>query len=470
MKHWITSIAAVACLVGSTVTLAQEIVPVEESARTAVGIAAYSGGFAVVRDVRNVTTPEGTSTLRLTGIPETVQRDSVVAIVTDGAVSGMQFPLERLNARVLLQRALGQEIDWVTVNPQTGEKTVSKAQLLSLSGGITLRLDGLVQTDPPGYPAFSTVPDDVPASNGLDLGVVADGPGARDLTVRYLTGGIGWRADFSGTLSADGTQLTFDGTASITNQTQVDYRSATVSLIAGDINRRSVAKARVPLQARAMALEVADAAAVPEQAPVQDYHRYNLRGLVDVPTGIEQRIPLFETRQVSVDRPYRLTGNGHVGRRGPGQSVVLRPEIFLTFKNTEEDGLGLPLPSGLVRVYDSGNPTPVLLGEDRITHVAKGQKVELALGRTFDVTARKRQTDFRRIGTRGEFEAAQEIILQNAKATPATVEVIENLFGEWRILRESQPHSRLDANRAVWTVVVPPNGETTLSYRYTVRP
>ena len=66
---------------------------------------------------------------------------------------------------------------------------------------------------------------------------------------------------------------------------------------------------------------------------------------------------------------------------------------------------------------------------------------------------------------KGTAEAAYEIALNNAKAEPVTVEVTESMIGEWRILSESQPHTRRNDRQAVWQVKVPASGEAVLRYR-----
>jgi len=436
-----------------------------------IGIAAYSGGFALIQDRRQIELGRGAYTIAASDLPSTVQRDSVVISAGDARIVSLRFPLEPLSTNTLLRRFLGKTVKWVTVNPSTGEATVREADLLSLTGGITVRLDGLIQTNPPGYPAFDAGDPAASVDEALSVSLVTPAAGSYVMDLRYLAGGIDWRADYAGVLSEDGTRLSLGGFASISNQTGVDYRGASVSLIAGDINRRSAAPKRVAVQARAMAMEASDAIAMPEQAAVGDHHRYDLQGRTDLSHGQERKIPLFEAREVSVDRLYRLSGDARFAAgRGADGIARQRPDIILSIVNNEESGLGMALPAGLVRIYDDGGTTPVLLGEDRIPHLAQEQDAELVLGKSFDLSAERRQTAFRRLGQRGEFEAAYEITLRNARPEAAAVEIVESLFGEWRILEESQLHDRRSAGRAVWTVTVPGNGTATLSFRYSVRP
>jgi hypothetical protein len=57
----------------------------------------------------------------------------------------------------------------------------------------------------------------------------------------------------------------------------------------------------------------------------------------------------------------------------------------------------------------------------------------------------------------------------NAKTTPASVIVVEPIPGDWTIAQESAPHTKSSSNTATWTLTVPPNGSTTLTYTAQVR-
>lgn len=459
----------------SSTVLAQDAVEVSAEARNALGLTLYSNGSAVVSERRAASLPGGDAVLTISGLPDGLQRDSLSIAVEGASVTSQRFSLERLDLQTLLKRHVGRTIRWITVDPQTGSRRTSEAQLLSVEGGVALLLDGLVQINPPGYPGFDTVPEGLADAGRMTVGVssasAGDETADRMVALRYLTGGIDWQASYTATLSADGTQMAFQGSAMISNRSGMNFDAAAVALVAGEVNRKSAPVLRAAVQMRAMAMEAADGGAAPEQSVLQDYHKYELQGLVNIPDNEEIKIPLTSGKTVAVERLYRLQPNSiQQVRRSPGGADVLRPEILLSFENTAADGLGLPLPAGLVRVYDDGAPTTALLGEDQVGHLAVGQEVELSLGKTFDITAERKQTAFRRIGNQGEFEAANEITLKNAKPTPATVEVVENFYGEWTILDETAPHAVKNAGEAVWTVEVPANGEVALAFRYSVRP
>ena len=56
------------------------------------------------------------------------------------------------------------------------------------------------------------------------------------------------------------------------------------------------------------------------------------------------------------------------------------------------------LPAGIVRVYAKDSKGAAqFVGEDRIEHTAKNEKLKLRLGEAFDITAERKQTNYKRI-------------------------------------------------------------------------
>jgi hypothetical protein len=147
--------------------------------------------------------------------------------------------------------------------------------------------------------------------------------------------------------------------------------------------------------------------------------------------------------------------------------------VFVEFDNKENAQLGMPLPKGVIRVYKKdSNDNAQFVGEDRIEHTPKNETVRLKLGEAFDVTADKKQTDFRKLPKpmkgSNAFESAYEIVLKNAKKEPVSVSVQEPIPGEWRIINSSHPATKAASNTAVWKIEVPAEGETILNYRVQV--
>jgi hypothetical protein len=124
-----------------------------------------------------------------------------------------------------------------------------------------------------------------------------------------------------------------------------------------------------------------------------------------------------------------------------------------------------------VRVYKrDASGTAQFVGSDEIDHTPKGETVRLHLGDSFDVTASKKQTDYHVVDSKNNiYESAYEIVLRNAKKTPETVIVVEPIPGEWTVVSTSLPFRKTSSSTANWSVRIPPEGSTTLTYRVRVK-
>jgi len=90
------------------------------------------------------------------------------------------------------------------------------------------------------------------------------------------------------------------------------------------------------------------------------------------------------------------------------------------------------------------------------------------MGEAFAVVGDRVQKDWKRIGS-NLYEVEWEITLRNHKPEPVTVEVVEPMAGDWEMLRASHPHEKIQASTARFSLAVPKDGATTLSYRVRLR-
>ncbi|NLB73089.1 MAG: DUF4139 domain-containing protein, partial [Firmicutes bacterium] len=135
----------------------------------------------------------------------------------------------------------------------------------------------------------------------------------------------------------------------------------------------------------------------------------------------------------------------------------------LEFANSEESGLGMPLPAGRVRMYKAlSDGSMDFIGEDAISHTPKDEVVRLYIGDAFDVVGERIVTDFKIV--ENAREEAYCIKVRNRKDEDIDVAVIEKLYGDWTI-SSPLPFEKRDANTAVLEVRVPQNSEVEILFR-----
>ncbi|MFN3544417.1 MAG: DUF4139 domain-containing protein [Thiobacillus sp.] len=444
--------------------------------QTSVAVTIYNEDLALVRDARRVRLEREHNRLAWREVsaqlrPETAQLRNT-ANPEGFRLLEQNFDFDLLTPTTLLEKYVGREVAVIRVHPTTGAETRESATVLAASNGVVLKFADRIETGAPGRIAYPGVPDTLRDKPTLVISLVNPAAGVQNLELAYLTGGLSWRADYVATLNADDSRIDLNGWVTLTNRSGAAYPDARLQLVAGDVNR--VRDAR-PLTREVMAMvaKAADAGDMQQEA-LFEYHLYTLQRPTTLADNQTKQVALMSAARVPVKKQLLFQGANHyyTGQHGDlGQK--LKAGVFVEFANKGE-GLGVPLPRGVMRFYkldSQGNAQ--FVGEDRIEHTPKNETVRVKLGDAFDVTADRKQTDFRKLAGTGRytyvFESAYELVLKNAKSEAVTVTVREPMPGDWTMLSESQPHAKVAADTAEWQVRVPAEGTRTLTYRVRVR-
>jgi hypothetical protein len=205
-----------------------------------------------------------------------------------------------------------------------------------------------------------------------------------------------------------------------------------------------------------------------------EYHLYTLDRPTTLRSNQSKQVSLLTAEAVPVRKDYVVKGDpGFDQSAARDLEQKLKVGVFLEFDN-RAGALGIPLPKGVVRVYQrDGAGRPQFIGEDSIDHTPKNEKVRLRLGDAFDLTATRRQTDFKSLGPQGQYrnvvETAFQVELKNAKPEPVTVDLLEPLQGDWEITQNNLPFTKEASGLVKFQVPVPAAGSAKVSYRVRVR-
>jgi hypothetical protein len=300
-----------------------------------------------------------------------------------------------------------------------------------------------------------------------------DNTGARDhrIETSYLAGNLSWSADYVLTVGRDDQHADLDGWVTVSNTSGTSYRNTRLQLVAGELNRvdSNALKDEV-----AMSKVMQRAAASPEafaREVFSEYHLYSLNRRTTLEENETKQIALLNGTGTPVKKLFVVNGQSfyYRNRQNPGSPLKDSVQVFYKFRNDEASGLGMPMPAGVIRVYQADAKGGLqFAGEDRIDHTPKDEDVTIKIGTAFDVVAERKQTDFERIAD-NVYEMAFEIRLRNHKATPISVQVNEPIAGDWRMLSSSYPAKKTEAFAAQFDVPVAAGAESVLQYRVRVR-
>ena len=220
---------------------------------------------------------------------------------------------------------------------------------------------------------------------------------------------------------------------------------------------------------KAAAPAVAQERQMAEEA-FSDYHLYSLNRKTTINNNQTKQVSMLEGTDVPTMKRYVVEGNNYYYHnvRHPGSAIKDNVQVYYQFKNEQKGGLGMPMPAGVIRVYQEDSKGGVqFVGEDRINHTPKDETLNIKIGNAFDVVCERNQIDFQKIaGNVYEFE--YEITLRNHKATAIKVEVNEPIGGTWRMVRSSHESTKTAAWAARFMVPVAADGTAVLKYRVRV--
>jgi len=440
--------------------------------QTDLNITVYNSNIALVRDVRNLTLPGGTFRLKFMDIAATVNPATVhFRSLTEPEKLGVieqNYEYDLLEPAKLLHKYVGKEVTLVRAYQDNGttKREEIKALLLSDNNGPVWKIGNDILT---GLYAESYRFPEVPANlydrPTLLMSLENSGTRKQQIEASYLANNLAWNADYVLTVARDDKSADLDGWVTIVNNSGTAFRNAHLQLVAGELNRVQP-PAPAPMAAREMAVNKAAAAQFQQEA-FSEYHLYTLGRKTSVEDKETKQISLLQGSLVPVEKIFVVNGQSYYYRnqQTPGAPLKDPVMVYYKFRNEEKNGLGIPLPSGNVRVYQKDSKGGLLFaGEDRIDHTPKDEDISIHIGNAFDIVAEHKQTDYKHIDTHTwEFEF--EVLLRNHKDNPVVVQVNEPIGGDWEMLSSTYKFNKTAAFAAQFLVPVAKDGTSVLKYR-----
>lgn len=444
-----------------------------------VAVTIYNDQLALVKDLRTIRLDSGFNKLAFREVSAQMRPETALLRSLDYPdgfrLIEQNFDFDLLTPQKLLEKYVGKKVRVVKTHPITGKERLLDAVVLSVNNGVVLRIGDRIETGVPGRIVFDEVPGNLRDRPTLVMQLNSATSKSQQLQLSYLTGGLSWKADYVAELDESDQFVDLTGWVTLTNQSGATYKNAKLQLVAGDVNRVEN-EYRVVKRKFEMLVEesIAEDSDMVEEA-LFEYHLYTLQRPTTIAENQTKQVSLLSATRIPVKKEFLLKGQNYYYQSSYGSiGQKLKVGVFVEFNNDKESNLGMPLPKGVVRVYKndkSGNAQ--FVGEDRIDHTPKKEEMRLKLGEAFDVTADKKQVNFKKAHTIGKYnyayKASFQIDLKNAKNEEVEIVVQEPIPGDWSMKQESHKHEKVASGTAEWKVKVPAEGQTTLTYEVLIR-
>ncbi len=435
---------------------------IDSGEKTATELTVYNQGIGLVKERRELGLKSGLNLVKYEDVAKLIDPSSVLFHdLSDKStfIAEQNYQFDTADTSKLLDKYVGKEI---TVNVTRGNASEEvKGTVLNGAayGGILLRTaNGVESFNTVESIVFPSLPDGLLTKPTLVWKIYAKSTGTRQTETTYLTDGFNWKADYVAEVNENEDKMSLNGWATVTNTSGSSYPNAKLKLVAGDVHR--VTPAPQPnyyplMDAYAKGGVMAESAPSRgvEERVFSEYHAYSLRETTNLANNESKQVNLLSAENVAVKKELVYDG----------QYNSTKVQSKIVFTNKPQDGLGMPMPAGTVRVYKRDSDGQLqFLGEDAIDHTPENLERKLYVGDAFDVTGERKQTNYEDLGKRNR--QTFEITVKNAKDKAVDLVIVEHAWGEWKLISNSDPFEKKDVSQFEFKVSVPAKGEKTVTY------
>lgn len=368
--------------------------------RTSLAVTVYADHRALVRDVRSVSLPEGTSILAFSDVSD--QMKPATALFHElGDRPGLEvleraFAFDLITPTRLLERSVDLPVRvkvgesdlegilrgvphgelWAPPRTPLEAKTIPNKPLQRLAGInpwrrrlFTADPDVLVET-PVGFLSArpeevvpKSLPDGLRSRPTLLQAIRTKVSGAREFALTYLTEGLTWEATYQAEIHPEGQFLDLTAFLTVRNETGISFPDTTLQLVAGSPNRVwEVDENTDPDKTQVDRTDTKTVAAVeviaaPLEEKLSEYLLITLPRPTSLRAGQEKQIFFFHREGIPVEAHWAGYAQllGPEDEASPSDTLVAR---YARIRNLKGGPLDRPLPKGKVYLTSGG----ILLG------------------------------------------------------------------------------------------------------------
>ncbi len=436
-------------------------VPGGATAQGDVSVTIYNNGQALVQDTRRLNLPAGRSKQEFPDVSAAIRAETVTLTGPGIGIVEQNFDYDLLTPAKLMEKAVGQTVTLIRVNPATGAEARVRAKVLAANGGVVLQIGDTIEVlRDDGLPVrviFDKVPPNLRARPTLSVTLEAKG-GTVPTTLTYLTPSLGWKADYVALFDDAKNTIDVQGWVTLTNNSGTDYTNANVLLVAG-----SPGDGGYDYSDSGDTLDDAGTESN-DREQLGDYYLYPLAERTTIANAQQKQVSFLDVNGAAARKAYEFTNPWLSNRDFASAASVLK------FTNSRNGGLGDQLPQGTIRIYmRDKRGDPQFIGENNIDATPMGSALSIRTGDAFDVKVKSVVEERIKVNN-NRWKTKMRYELSNARNQPVTVDLGQSgLWGDVRITEQSQEGKRISADLMEWNIAVPANGKATLTVTFDSR-
>ncbi|NLO44822.1 MAG: DUF4139 domain-containing protein [Candidatus Cloacimonetes bacterium] len=416
----------------------------------------YNDDLSLVRSNFEISLEKGKQKFNFDDITSRIEPASVIVLGKGVRVAEQNYEYDLAGKYQILAKYIDKEVKVVTNDQSSlqGELKFYDGSSVGILENGTSRLI-IINEKEIQWIQLASLPNNFYTKPTLAWSLIADKKGKHPLSLSYLSGGFSWNVTYNAVW--DDENLALNSWVTINNSSGKAFEDVNLKLIAGEVNRiRERYKTYARNEMYDMVESMAMGAAAPsfEEKAFHDFHMYSLDQKVSFANNQTKQLELYPIQNVSAEGIYEYQ--------------VYSDEIrsIIKFMNTEDAGLGKPLPKGVIKVYKQDEDDNMeFIGEDSIDHTGRNEEIRINTGKAFDLVGITTTVESKTISNR-VYEKEMMVTLKNNSKEEKRINVVYGLSSNAKIVKSDLRYNFDEVKRTInYTVTIPANEETSFKFR-----
>ena len=268
----------------------------------------------------------------------------------------------------------------------------------------------------------------------------------------YISSGFSWQPIYYLTINGNDNKASLSIVAEISNNSNVNFFGIDLNVVEGSVplNSSKNISSNQPMNVKSKMAS--------NNLKLGDFYIYDIGKNIKLDAMQTIQLPLINKRDISFDKKYVFTNS----ERDQGDEPL---SIEVSFENTIDNNLEIPLPSGVLYLYEKNEINSInFIGKNSINQLYKGGTAILDGGKAFEIIGKRRILNFDR-QTKSE-ESTISLQILNTSNDSIKVKVVEKIFGDWVIKESSTMYIKEDASTIYFPLEIEPGQSELITYTY----
>jgi len=267
----------------------------------------------------------------------------------------------------------------------------------------------------------------------------------------YISSGFSWKPIYTLTINGDDSSALLSVNAEVSNNSNISLFATSLSVVEGNVPLNSSSK-------KASYQMMESRSAMDTRSSLGDFYIFDIGSNLKLDSMQSIQLPLMESRQITYDKKYVFENS----ERDQGDEPL---SIEVSFENSASNNLELPLPSGILFLYEKDEFNSMrFIGRNSLKQLYKGSVAILDGGKAFDIIGKRRILNFDRQSKSEESTISLQIL--NTSDKSIKVKAVEKIFGDWVIKESSSMYIKEDASTIYFPLEIEPGQSELITYTY----